>query len=491
MDLMRRSITSVAWNSLANVADIGIRFLRMVLLARLLPPEAFGAYSFAASIIVVSGVAVGFGMGGAFLHRAPETEDEEQAAATHFTLKVIFTLVWAVLLGAGALLFASGPRRTALLLLTGAAAGLELAQTPRLILIRRVVHRRLALLQVLNSILTTAVALGLAWRGVTLWALLATDVVTLLLTLILLYVWRPVWRPHLTWLPARMRYFLGFGSRNFLAGLLLRALDQVDDMWTGAALGDQVLGYYSRAYRFATYPRGILAAPITQVVRGAYAELKGERRRLSQMFFRANALLVRSGFFLAGLLALIAPEFIRLLLTAEWLPMLDAFRLMLVFTLLDPIKLTISEVFVAVGRPEKVVQVRAIQLAVMVAGLFLLGPWLGIAGVALAVDVMLVVGIALLLWRVREYVDFSLKRLFGAPGLALALGMLLGRGVIELPGTRGNDWRTGFFKAIVFSVVYGGMLVWLERPLLIQVFQLLHRSIFGKRASSSPSQRIG
>lgn len=486
---MRRSITSVTWNSLANVTDIGIRFVRMVLLARLLPHEMFGTYSFASSIVVVSGVAVGFGMGGAFLHRAPETEDEEQAAAVHFTLRVTFTLIWALLLGAGTMLFVSGPRRTALLLLTATTAGLELTQIPRLILIRRVVHRRLALLQVLNSFLTTAIALGLAWRGMTLWALLATDVVTLLLTLIVLYVWRPVWRPRLTWAPSEMKYFLRFGRQNFLATILMRALDQIDDMWTGAVLGDRLLGFYSRAYRFATYPRSILATPVYQVVRGTYAELKGDRRRLSQMFFRANALLVRSGFLLAGLLALVAPEFIRLLLTVEWLPMLDAFRLMLVFTLLDPIKLSISEVFIAVGRPEKVVQARAIQLAVMVIGLFLLGPWLGIAGVALAVDVMLVVGIAILLWRVRRYVDFSLKRLFAVPALALTLGMLLGRGVIEIPGTRGSDWRTGFFKAIVFSLVYGGVLLGLERDVLLQVSHLLRKRLLNlkKRTLNSPS----
>ena len=36
----------------------------------------------------------------------------------------------------------------------------------------------------------------------------------------------------------------------------------------------------------------------------------------------------------AVLLALVAPEFIRLALGAKWLPMLTAFRLMLVFTLL-------------------------------------------------------------------------------------------------------------------------------------------------------------
>ena len=54
------------------------------------------------------------------------------------------------------------------------------------------------------------------------------------------------------------------------------------------------------------------------------------------------------------------------------MPMLDAFRLMLVFTLFDPIKITVANLFIAVGEPEKVVRTRFIQAAVLIAGLFLL-----------------------------------------------------------------------------------------------------------------------
>lgn len=477
MNIATRSVASVTWNALASVIQVAVGVVRSVLLARLLPVQVFGVYALAGSVVTLSGMAVSFGMGGAFLHRAPETEHEDHAAAVHFTLKSIFTLVWVTLLAVSAMVFTSGPTRTALLLLTVTSAGVELTQTASLILVRRVVHRRLALLQALTALLTSVVAVGLAWQGVTLWALLSTDIVTLFLTIALLYLWRPVWRPRFTWSPGEMRYFLSFGSRNFLAGVLLRALDRVDDLWAGLYLGKAPLGFYSRAYSFATYPRRVLAVPVNQVVRGTYAELKGKRRQLSQAFFRTNALLVRSGFFLGGLLALVAPEFIRILLSDKWLPMLRTFRLMLAFTLLDPMKIAISYVFVAVGKPEQVTQARLVQLVVLLVGLFILGPWLGIAGVALAVDAMLVVGIGILLWRVREYVDFSPRRLFATPLLAISLGMVLGRAALEIPGTRGSDWRTGLCKAIVYSFVYGAVLLWLERPLLFQALQGLRRSV--------------
>lgn len=462
MSLVRRSITSTMWNVVANFAQLIILFIRSVLLARLLPVEVFGIYAFATSVVILSSELANFGMGGAFLHRSPETQNEEQAAAIHFTLKSIFTLSWSVLLIGGALVFASGQTQSAILILTATTAGLGMAQTAQLLLIRRVEHRRLAILQTLNALGTTAVALSLAWRGVTLWALLATDLVTLVLTLTFLYVWRPVWRPRFAWSSPTVRYYLRFGSRNFLAGALYRALDNVDDLWTGIFLGTTALSYYSRAYTFATYPRRILAAPVDAVATGTYAELKGDRHRLSQAFFRTNAILVRSGFFLAGLLALIAPEFIRLLLGAKWLPMLEAFRLMLIFTLLDPIKLTVGNLFIAVGRPEQVLQARTIQLVVLLVGLFALGWSLGIVGVALAMDIMLVVGIATLFRRARGYVDFSLRALFGIPTLALLLAMIPAHIASTVPLVSGSDWYTLLIKTAIFASIYGTVIVAME-----------------------------
>ena len=463
----------------SGMSGLVVLFARSIILARLLPVETFGVYAGASALVVLTSVFATFGMGGAFLHRAAETEDENRAASIHFTLKLMFTAAWAVVLIAFALLRTTGDQQTALIVITLATAGLEITQTPRLILVRRVVHRRLALLQFADALLSTALAVGLALMGVTLWALLATDLSLMFVSIVGLFIWRPVWRPWFSWNREVVRYYLSFGSRNFGAGALLLALDRVDDLWTLRYLGDTALGYYSRAYTFATYPRRILAGPVNQVAGGTYAELKGERKRLSQAFFRTNALLVRSGFFLAGLLALIAPELIAILLGDKWLPMLQAFRLMLVYTLLDPIKMTVADLFVAVGRPELVFRVRLLQLGVMVVGLFALGTRFNIAGVALAVDTMVVVGITVLLWQARQYVDFSARRLFAVPMLALVLGLAAGAGVVALLTTPA-PWLSATLKTVLFVLAYGGVLALLERQTLTvmvlpAVRQLLRR----------------
>jgi len=475
MSLYSRSITSAAWNMLVHLSRVVVLLIRSIILARLLPVEVFGIYAFASSVVTLTSAFPVFGMGGAFLHRAPESADEEQLAAVHFTLKAILTVIWVIILLVGSLIFTSGESKVALVLLTIVYGGIHLAQTPRLILTRRVVHRRLALMLFTDAVLSSLLAVALAWQGVTLWTLLATDVVTLFVTIFSLYLWRPVWKPRLAWSKPVVQYLLSFGSRALPANVLLQALDRVDDLWTGLYLGDTALGFYSRAYSFATYQRFILGIPINLVAGGTYAELKGDRRRLSKAFFRTNAFLIRAGFFVGGLLALTAPEFIRLAIGEKWLPMLDAFRLMLIYTLLDPIKITVAAVLMASGSPGKVALARTIQLLVMLAGLVTLGPWLGISGVALAVDSMLIVGMVILFWQARTYVDFSLKRLFGVPGLSLLIGIAVAYSLVAVPGLAGSDLRSAAIKAVAFAIPYAAVILILERDQLPMLMDILRQ----------------
>lgn len=466
MSVAERSVTSVTWNISANLIKIGVLLVRSILLARLLPVDTFGVYALATSIVTFTGILPMFGMGSAFLHRAPETADEEPAAAVHFTLRLALTTLWAGAIILLAYLFSEGALRVALVALTLVFAGLYLVDTPKIILSRRVEHRRLAVLDLLTAILTTVVAVIMAHRGFGLAALLSTDVVTLVVAVAGLYLWRPVWRPRLLWLRDTVRYYLRFGGRTMIGGALSEALDNLDDIWIGAYLGHQPLGYYSRAYTFATYPRRVLAFPVNMVAGGTYAELKNDRRRLSQAFFRTNALLVRSGFLMGGLLALVAPEFVALALGEKWLPMVPVFRLMTIFTLLDPIRVTVSQVFVAAGRPEQILRTRMVQLVVLVGGLFLLGRSLGITGVAALVNVVLLIGLIPLLHAAREHVDFSVRRLFGAPLLALLGGVAAALGAVWLAcrfPICPNDWITGAIKGGVYLLVFGGLLLLTER----------------------------
>ncbi len=477
--LTYRSVKSVTFQSISSLGRILISFIRTTILARLLPIEVFGVYAFAKSVVILTGEFANFGFGDAFLYQNEETQNEETAADIHFTIKLIFSSAWICILLVVVHIFSPRDYKTALLVLSGVFYLVFLSETPQIILTRRVEHRRLAVLELLTSILITVVALFLAFRGATLWALLSMDISRAILWVFGLYIWKPVWIPKLRWVKSTIKYYLNFGWINFIAHVLLQSLDRIDDLWTNIWLGTQQLGFYSRAYTFATYPRRVLSKSIELVSIGTFSELKDNRENLSRAFYISNAFLIRVGFCIAGALSLVAPEFIRLVLGDKWLPMLNAFQLMIVFTLLDPIKVTIANLFVAVGQPNKVVKARAIQLGVMIIGLFALGPILDISGVALTMDIMLVVGISILFHWAKRIVDFSIKTLFLIPILGVIIGLFISNIIYLSFIQESNDIIALITKLTLFISVFTGVLYSFENKLLRDLFLLL-RNVFKK-----------
>lgn len=453
-NLARRSLRSVTWISLANLVSLPVNFVQAILLARLLAVEYFGIFAAMNSVVALSGIVFEFGLGNAFLHRSRETEDAESAAAVLFTLRLIFDTAWLVSFSLVAWVAFDGLSRLAALVLLASAFGSRLAATPRLLLVRRVEHRRLAILDLCANLGTTLVSLLVAFLSHSIWALLVSSLVAALIYLIGFYLIRPPWKPRLVNPFPALRYFLGFGGRNLANSLLDSAIENIDNLYAGYFLGSTFLGYYSRAFKFAIYPRTLLGTPLGPVALGAYTELKSDRPRLGRAFFLTNAFLVRGGFLLAGWLALIAPQFIRLLIGEKWLPMLDAFRLMLLFSLLDPIKNTIASVLVALGAPEKITRVRLVQLGVLLAGLFTLGSRLQIAGVALSLDLMILAGTALSLALVRRYIEVPYAKLFGAPALALGIAVGLALAALRLLAGGWPDLWSAALATLVFGTTY-------------------------------------
>lgn len=482
MSLTQRSVRSSAYNVISQALQLVVLFVRSVVLARLLSPALFGVYAFAHAIVDATEPLPTFGLGSAFVHRAPESEHRD-APAVYLTLIALFTLAWGVSLAIMGALFLEGPRRVALWTLVAVTFLAHLAFPAQAILERRVLLQRLAWLNLLRVALSTLAAIALARQGAGLWSLLAIDIVGVAVLILGLYAVRPVWRPRLAWPRPVVRYFLRFGAPALLANLLEHAVNQIDDLWTGRFLDDLALGFYSRAYAFANYPGRVLAGPINAVVIGTYAEVKDDRRRLSQAFFRANAFMIRTGFLFAGVLWLIAPEFVRLLLGAKWLPMLEAFRLMVAYVMLDPLKHTTGHLYIAVGEPQFLARTRAVQLAVLLAGLFLLGPRYGIAGVALAATTMLLVGIGLLFWRAGRWVDFSLPRLFAVPLAATLAGAGAAWALTSWVELGSSPWLSAAAKALPFILVYAVILLLAEREEVAEMVGLVRQAL-RKRGSS-------
>jgi O-antigen/teichoic acid export membrane protein len=367
-----------------------------------------------------------------------------------------------------------------------AYAGLDVVHglngTQEAILRRELQFVRLAKIRVTASATMTVVAPSLAWVGFGVWSLVAEHAAGELARAAL--VWGPyrTWRPRWQWSREAARGFWGFGTRLWAGHNLSFLLHNFDDFWIGTALGSVALGFYSRAFDFGRYAERVFANPLL-VTFPSLARLQRDRLRLSQSFFRITSVVVRSNAAAALVLILAAPEGARLAFGERWLPMVAPFQLLVLSALLGLVGHVAEEVFLAVGRPEVLVRIRALRLSLFLPGVILLGSFHGITGVALAGVLATLLGIGLVFHLVRQRVDYSPAKLFLWPTIAF---VVVASSVLSTSSLwTGPLWLAVAGKAVVALVGYGVILVAAEREELATGYRFVRRFLSSDRVDDA------
>lgn len=487
-DLAAATVRASAYSIAASAATLILGLTRSIVMARLLVPEDFGTVALALAFLEFAAPLRSFGLDQALVHR--QTGDEaslDEILAVHFTLRLVLTGLFTLLLAAFApLLRVLYPQRAVLVWVLLALATGEIARalgaTPSTHLRKEMRFRELAALQVLTSLTMTITGPVMAWRGYGIWALVGERVsgVTIA-TLALWLVVRP-WSPRLSLRAPLVKWYLDYGKFVFASHVLTPLMEQFDDFWVGTTLGSHPLGLYAKAYEFAQYPRRIISDPIAQVLMPVFSRAQDEPERLSKAFFRSASLVARLGFLVTGLLVLGAREFTAVILGPKWEPMVPTFQIMVIYTLLHPLLQIVGDLAAACGRPQINARFRTVQVAVFVPGVVLATRQWGIDGAAVAINLALILALAVGFQSLRNLVRFSLRRMLLAPVVA---SLLAGAISIRLPSVANSSLLlAGTVKASAYFAGYALLLLaveWREYRAQFRLFiDLLPRKREGK-----------
>ncbi len=477
--LAGKVVRGSAYSIVASLITLTLGFVRSVLLARLLLPEHFGVVAMAMVFLNLAGQLRAFGMDKALIHRPQADRD---TLATYFTLRMatlaVSLLVVLISIPLLQRFYRNMPALGAVML---ALVGVELLKglnsVQETLLNKGLEFRAIALTNVVASVTMTAVAPWMAWSGFGVWALVGERASGMAARWVMVWLVFRRWRPRFGWDGDVARWFWRYGRAVWGATSLAFLLDRFDDFWTGTFLGKTPLGYYSRAYEFARYPRRVIANPLVSVFMPTFARLQDDRIRLSKAFFRMMSLMVRAGFLFALVLILTAPEFIHLFLGDKWLPMTLTFQLMLVYISIDPMMAGMHQLFLAVGQPIVITKVRVWQLLFFVPAVVGLAAWKGIIGVAAAADLMVLLGAWLLSRKLPAVVDFSWQVLLLWP----VVGALAGAGMVLALGSLWREWSVMaifFVKIAVASMAYLAVIASMEREQIRSGWTVLRHALW-------------
>lgn len=316
--LSQRAARGTAASLLAQVVRFVLQFGSVLVLARLLVPADFGLVAMVTAVIGIAEIFRDFGLSAAAI-QAPELSRAQRANLfwANTALGAVCAVVAVALTPALVALYDEPRLGSVVPALAGIFVLSGINSQYRASLTRDMRFGVLAASDVAAQAAAAAVAIGLAWLGAGLWALVAQQIVVAIASLVINVVnarWLPGW-------PVRgvpIRGFVKYGSGFLGAQSLMYATSNVDAVLVGAVWGKVELGLYSRAYQLLMVPLNQVNAPLTRVALSVLSRIQEDKARFAHYVGRAQLVVCYVTMLGLAVAAALAEPLVVVLFGAGW-----------------------------------------------------------------------------------------------------------------------------------------------------------------------------
>lgn len=471
--LRARLFRGGAWLSVGSFGEQGLRFIRNVILARLLAPEAFGTMAIVLSVCQLIDAITGVGVRESVIHN-PKGSDRGflnvawwVAVARYFVLAIIVAV--AAPLAAD---FYQNPQLSGLLLVAAAGVFLRGLISPGIHAANKEMKFRAVVLTQHGGgalgILCT-ILLAILMPGV--WALVLGFVAEALFRSLISF-WVSPFVPELRLNGDHLRSLMGYARGMAGLSLLTLIYSQAGIFVAGKLRPAEELGLFAVASSLAGAPSMVAGLLLRSLLMPVFAQSQTDRSRLNRALERFTEIVAPATFSLLVVVAIFGASILGFVYGRQYEVMSLPFVLLLLnSTLSITWDIPISSVLLAIGQPavqRRITLMRALLTAALIYPAVVNFGVTGIAWVTAACGATTVV---YQLWQVRTLIGFNLGLHFKTILKAGGLGICLGAGVLCLRHYVGA-WSSGP-GALLFLLAGGGALY----PVVVWVLSLRRRLI--------------
>jgi PST family polysaccharide transporter len=350
-------------------------------LARLLPPSAFGLLAMVAAIGAVLDLVKEFGLSAATIQK--HDISHAQVSALFWVNAGVGAVLGLALFVSARLLawFYGQPELEAVarwLALAFVASGLTVQHWA--LLRRQMRFGAIAGMETTADLLSFGTAIALAAGGAGYWALVAQRLVSPIL--LLLGSWALCrWRPSRPARIAGVRGLLLFGASVTGSGLAVAFSRSIDQILIGWLWGPGLLGLYERTTRLLLMPINTINAPVYAAAMPALSRLLDQQARYRSMFgqvMQKLALLTMPAF---AFVAVTADWVVQILLGPSWAEAVPLVALFSVSAIYLPVLMAVGLLYMTQARTGEMLRATLIDASLCVASI-LAGLHWGVVGIA-------------------------------------------------------------------------------------------------------------
>jgi len=362
-----RFTRSVRDNVMAECAVQGLRLCAMVVLARELGAAELGLFRVLLVLVMFSGTALQPGLTEALVQRKNLSPVQESTA---WLISVGLGLIGAAALYAGASVIAE------LMAMPRLSAGVRLICLPVLLdcvavtsnayLQRELRFGTLAAAEVAAEVAFLVTALGLLWTRLASWSLMAGLSARFAVRALVMLIAAPrlprAW-PTIDAVRDLRRFAAGVWGGNLLCTVSANA----DYILVGRLLGASALGFYMLAWDLLRFVPDRLYKVAGRVAFPAFCMLQDDDAELGRGYRNFVGYIAKVVLPMAACAAVAAPELIRTVYGARWLPAAEPLRLLSGGLALVGLRVGMGAVYFAKGRPEIDIYLHSARLVLIIA----------------------------------------------------------------------------------------------------------------------------
>lgn len=337
--LGKKALSGAAWKFAERILAQGVTTIVGIVLARLLSPEHYGVIAIVNIFITICNVFVVTGLGESLVQK--KDADELDFSSIFFVNIGMATLLYLIL-------FVSAPYITVFYgkgyeALTGIIRVMGL----RLILaaINSVQHAKVArefafrkyfFVTMFGTITSGFVGIAAAYCGFGVWALVCQNMTNYTIDTIMLFVFVK-WVPKLQFSLERTRQLASYGLRILSTSLIGTVASELEQLLIGKVYSPADLAFYAKGNTYPKLAANNFSVAVSSTLFPLLSKVQGDKEASKRYVSRAISLISFIIFPLMIGMALVADDFVKILLTEKWLPCVPYLRLVCLLYMVLPL----------------------------------------------------------------------------------------------------------------------------------------------------------
>lgn len=405
-NLTSKTLSSIIWKFAERISAQLVTTVVGIILARILMPEDYGIVAIVNIVITICNVFVSSGFGTALIQKK-DADDVDFSSVFYANIAISIILYFIVFMIAPYIAkFYENDLLTPVLRVMGIRLPIAAINSIQQAYIsRKLQFRKFFIATLFGTIISDVVGIYMAYSGFGVWSLVAqylTNVCIDTIVLTIVIKWRPKF--VLSW--KKLKGLLSYGWKLLLSGLLDTGYNELRSLIIGKKYSSEDLAYYDQGKKYPSLITTNIDSSITSVLLSSMSKIQDDKEKVKQATRKSIQI---SSYILFPCMvgfACVAEQFVHVVLTDKWLPVVPYLMIMCFVYAFYPIHTANLTAIKAMGRSDLFLILEIIKKVVGLASI-LISMWFGVFWIAISSMITTIIGTIINAFPNKKLLNYS------------------------------------------------------------------------------------